>query len=185
MAKPAKTFKELVVWQKAHRFVLATYSLTSSFPKSEIYCLTIQMRGAAISRWKRFWKRSPCYWLPTREQSSPTAKPRINHQLLPPELLPYPPDSKKRPSCAISKDSIATALWVAFNDGPTHFVGIPRINFQTIAGVLDSSIRTISPSLLVPLPKTKALCQVQRSSSVGMTPCLSVMFPKLARVGNL
>ena len=49
MAKPAKTFKELVVWQKAHRFVLATYSLTSSFPKSEIYCLTTQMRRAAIS----------------------------------------------------------------------------------------------------------------------------------------
>jgi len=49
MAKPAKTFKELVVWQKAHRFVLATYSLTSSFPRSEIYCLTNQMRRAAIS----------------------------------------------------------------------------------------------------------------------------------------
>ena len=36
MAKPAKTFKDLVVWQKAHRFVLATYSLTASFPRSEI-----------------------------------------------------------------------------------------------------------------------------------------------------
>ena len=49
MAKPAKTFKDLVVWQKAHRFVLATYLLTSSFPSSEIYCLTSQMRRAAIS----------------------------------------------------------------------------------------------------------------------------------------
>ena len=49
MAKPAKTFKDLVVWQKAHRFVLATYLLTSSFPRSEIYCLTSQMRRAAIS----------------------------------------------------------------------------------------------------------------------------------------
>ena len=49
MAKPAKTFKDLVVWQKAHRFVLATYSLTTSFPRSEIYCLTSQMRRAAIS----------------------------------------------------------------------------------------------------------------------------------------
>ena len=34
MAKPAKTFKDLVVWQKAHRFVLATYLLTSSAGKS-------------------------------------------------------------------------------------------------------------------------------------------------------
>jgi hypothetical protein len=28
MTKPAKTFKDLIVWQKAHRFVLAIYSLT-------------------------------------------------------------------------------------------------------------------------------------------------------------
>jgi four helix bundle protein len=49
MAKPAKTFKDLGVWQKAHRFVLATYSLTASFPRSEIYCLTSQIRRAAIS----------------------------------------------------------------------------------------------------------------------------------------
>jgi four helix bundle protein len=49
MIKPAKTFKDLIVWQKAHRFVLATYTLTASFPKSEIYCLTSQMRRAAIS----------------------------------------------------------------------------------------------------------------------------------------
>src|SRR5260370_37295512 len=49
MAKAAKTFKDLVVWQKAHRFVLATYSLTAIFPRSEIYCLTSQMRRAAIS----------------------------------------------------------------------------------------------------------------------------------------
>ena len=49
MAKPAKTFKDLIVWQKAHRFVLAVYSLTAGFPRSEIYCLTNQMRRAAIS----------------------------------------------------------------------------------------------------------------------------------------
>jgi four helix bundle protein len=49
MAKPAKTFKDLIVWQKAHRFVLAVYALTASFPRSEIYCLTNQMRRAAIS----------------------------------------------------------------------------------------------------------------------------------------
>jgi four helix bundle protein len=49
MTKPAKTFKDLLVWQKAHRLVLATYSLTATFPRSETYCLTSQMRRAAIS----------------------------------------------------------------------------------------------------------------------------------------
>ena len=49
MTKPAKTFKDLVVWQKAHRLVLAIYSLTGSFPRSKIYCLTNQIRRAAIS----------------------------------------------------------------------------------------------------------------------------------------
>ena len=49
MAKAATTFKDLIVWQKAHRFVLVTYSLTASFPRCEIYCLTSQMRRAAIS----------------------------------------------------------------------------------------------------------------------------------------
>jgi four helix bundle protein len=37
------------VWQKAHRFVLATYAITATFPRCEIYCLTSQMRRAAIS----------------------------------------------------------------------------------------------------------------------------------------
>jgi len=36
MAKPAETFKDLIVWQKAHRFVLATYSLTATFPRSDL-----------------------------------------------------------------------------------------------------------------------------------------------------
>ena len=49
MTKPAKTFKDLVVWQKAHGLVLAICSLTASFPRSEIYCLTNQIRRAAIS----------------------------------------------------------------------------------------------------------------------------------------
>jgi four helix bundle protein len=49
MTKPAKTFKDLIVWQKAHRFILAIYSITKTFPSSEVYCLTNQMRRAAIS----------------------------------------------------------------------------------------------------------------------------------------
>lgn len=45
----AKTFKDLIVWQKAHQFVLAVYRLTTEFPKAEIYGLTQQFRRAAVS----------------------------------------------------------------------------------------------------------------------------------------
>lgn len=45
----AKSFKDLVVWQKAHEFVLAVYRLTGSFPKEETYGLTSQLRRAAVS----------------------------------------------------------------------------------------------------------------------------------------
>jgi four helix bundle protein len=45
----AKTFKDLIVWQKSHQFVLSVYQLSSNFPKSEIYSLTSQLRRAAIS----------------------------------------------------------------------------------------------------------------------------------------
>lgn len=46
---PAKSFEELLVWQKAHLFVLAVYKLTDSFPKHELYGLTSQLRRAAVS----------------------------------------------------------------------------------------------------------------------------------------
>lgn len=49
MRQPAKTFKDLVVWQKAHQFVLLVYQTSSQFPKSETYGLTSQFRRAAIS----------------------------------------------------------------------------------------------------------------------------------------
>jgi four helix bundle protein len=45
----AKTFQDLIVWQKAHQFVLDIYALTAKFPKTEIYGLTSQMRRAAVS----------------------------------------------------------------------------------------------------------------------------------------
>ena len=45
----AKTFQDLIVWQKAHQFVLTIYSLTAEFPKTEIYGLTCQIRRAAVS----------------------------------------------------------------------------------------------------------------------------------------
>jgi four helix bundle protein len=46
---PAKSFSDLIVWQKAHQFVLNTYSFTTKFPKEEIYGLTSQFRRAAVS----------------------------------------------------------------------------------------------------------------------------------------
>lgn len=47
--KPAKSFKDLIVWQKAYRLVLETYKLTKGFPKEELFCLTNQMRRTALS----------------------------------------------------------------------------------------------------------------------------------------
>ena len=50
MERPkAKTFQDLVVWQKAHRFVLGVYRETNTFPKAELYGLTSQFRRAAVS----------------------------------------------------------------------------------------------------------------------------------------
>ncbi len=46
---PAKSFLDLIVWQKAHQFVLSVYRLTENFPKSEIYGLSSQMRRAAVA----------------------------------------------------------------------------------------------------------------------------------------
>ena len=45
----AKNFEDLMVWRKAHRFVLAAYELTRLFPREEAYGLTSQFRRAAIS----------------------------------------------------------------------------------------------------------------------------------------
>jgi four helix bundle protein len=41
--------KDLNVWKKSMQFVLEIYSLTSHFPKEEIYGLTSQIRRAAVS----------------------------------------------------------------------------------------------------------------------------------------
>jgi four helix bundle protein len=39
----------LIVWQKAHQFVLSVYSLTKQFPKEEQFGLTSQFRRAFVS----------------------------------------------------------------------------------------------------------------------------------------
>ena len=49
MRDPAKTFEDLIVWQKAHQLVLAVYRLSGTFPRSENYGLSSQFRRAAVS----------------------------------------------------------------------------------------------------------------------------------------
>jgi four helix bundle protein len=44
-----KTYKELVVWQKAMALVTEVYRISKGFPKEETYSLTSQIRRAAIS----------------------------------------------------------------------------------------------------------------------------------------
>jgi len=43
------SFRDLVVWQRAIQLSLSIYKLTSSFPDSERYGLTNQLRRASVS----------------------------------------------------------------------------------------------------------------------------------------
>lgn len=49
MENTAKSFRDLVVWQKAHAFVLEVYRASEAFPSSERYGITSQLRRAAVS----------------------------------------------------------------------------------------------------------------------------------------
>ena len=42
-------YQRLRAWQSCHQLALATYRVTQSFPKSEMYGMTSQMRRAAFS----------------------------------------------------------------------------------------------------------------------------------------
>lgn len=44
-----KTYRDLIVWQKAYDFTVHLYRVTRSFPKEEQYGLTNQLRRATIS----------------------------------------------------------------------------------------------------------------------------------------
>lgn len=44
-----QSYRDLNVWQKAMSVAEAVYLLTKSFPQSELYGLTTQMRRAAVS----------------------------------------------------------------------------------------------------------------------------------------
>ena len=45
----SQSFEQLIVWQKAHSYVLAIYKITKQYPKEELVCLVNQMRRAAAS----------------------------------------------------------------------------------------------------------------------------------------
>ena len=45
----SKRFTDLIVWQKAHQFVLSVYNMTKSFPREELFGLTSQIRRSAVS----------------------------------------------------------------------------------------------------------------------------------------
>ena len=49
MNKPAKSFQDLIVWRRAHDFVIEIYKVTANFTKTEMYGLTSQIRRAAVS----------------------------------------------------------------------------------------------------------------------------------------
>ena len=44
-----RDFRNIVAWQKADDLVMRVYELTESFPKSEMFGLTSQIRRAAVS----------------------------------------------------------------------------------------------------------------------------------------
>lgn len=44
-----RSFQDLETWKKGHIFVLEVYKNTKKFPKEELFCLTQQMRRAAVS----------------------------------------------------------------------------------------------------------------------------------------
>ena len=44
-----KSYRDLIVWQKAMELVVKVYEITEDFPREEAYGLTSQIRRAAIS----------------------------------------------------------------------------------------------------------------------------------------
>ena len=44
-----KTFRDLIVWQRAHELILEVYKSTKTFPTEEKYGLVLQLRRSAAS----------------------------------------------------------------------------------------------------------------------------------------
>ena len=49
MNTPARSYRDLIVWQKAIDLVAEIYKATDTFPDREKYALSSQMRRAAVS----------------------------------------------------------------------------------------------------------------------------------------
>ena len=49
MSDKSQSFRDVLVWQKAHAFTLAVYAITQNFPNHELFALTSQLRRAASS----------------------------------------------------------------------------------------------------------------------------------------
>lgn len=49
MPSPLKSYRDLLVWQKGIDLVVVAYKATATFPTSELYGLTSQIRRAATS----------------------------------------------------------------------------------------------------------------------------------------
>lgn len=49
MKAAAKSFHDLIVWQKSHAYVLEVYRLSEGFPPAERYGITSQLRRASVS----------------------------------------------------------------------------------------------------------------------------------------
>ena len=49
MENKNKDFRNLEIWQEAHKLALEIYNISKLFPKDEIYGLTSQIRRAAVS----------------------------------------------------------------------------------------------------------------------------------------
>src|ERR1041385_6958539 len=47
--KPARSFRDVIAWQLAHKLVLEVCRYTKQFPKEELFGLTSQFRRAAVS----------------------------------------------------------------------------------------------------------------------------------------
>jgi four helix bundle protein len=49
MLTKSQSFRDVIVWQRAHAFTPAVYRCTESFPKHELFALTSHLRRAAAS----------------------------------------------------------------------------------------------------------------------------------------
>ncbi len=47
--EPVRSFKELIVWQKAMDLTVACYEMTRQFPRQETFALSNQMQRSAVS----------------------------------------------------------------------------------------------------------------------------------------